>query len=57
MSEPRSFPASRTALTAYWQVFADIGPRHKNVARWLHVFGWTIDPEAARAYLAPEMKR
>lgn len=57
MSEPRSFPASRTALAAYWEAFADIGPRHKNVARWLHVFGWTIDPEAARAYLAPEMKR
>lgn len=46
---------SRDALEAFWKTFAEKGPRHRNVARWVHVLGWKIAEGPMRAYLAPEM--
>lgn len=47
--------ASKTFNDAYWREFAKVGPRHKNVKRWVHDLGWNVSPAALDAYLAPEV--
>lgn len=51
-----TFPVSRDFWDAYWQAFAELGPRHRNVARWIHDLGWLIDMSDVRSYLAPEVR-
>ncbi len=43
------------AWEEYWRVFRTVGPRHRNVARWLCALGWSIQEDAMKAYLAPEV--
>ncbi len=50
------FYASEAFGEVYWQAFKDRGPRHRNVARWLLVLGWSIREGAMQEYLAPELK-
>ena len=55
MSEPENIMrVSEQFWRQFWKTFADIGPRHRNVARWESVLGWHIDLTARAEYLAPE---
>lgn len=39
---------------AYRKAFRELGPRHRNVDRWIQELGWGIERRALEAYLAPE---
>jgi hypothetical protein len=39
------------AMAVYWRVFAELGPRHRNVAHWVRDLGWRVDPSVVKAYL------
>ncbi len=49
---PTRIPIGANALAIFREEFRKIGPRHRNVDRWEHDLGWTIDPRVADDYLA-----
>lgn len=49
---PAVIPISAETFAAFREEFRKIGPRHRNVDRWEHDLGWTIDPRVADDYLA-----
>tara|TARA_R110000822_G_C15212210_1_gene483449 strand:+ start:719 stop:940 length:222 start_codon:yes stop_codon:yes gene_type:complete len=49
---PTRIPISAETFAAFREEFRKIGPRHRNVDRWEHDLGWTIDPRVADDYLA-----
>ncbi|TAJ89726.1 hypothetical protein [Reyranella sp.] len=50
----RFVEVSRELFSAYRAEMEKIGPRHRNVCRWLYDLGWGIDAAALDTYLAPE---
>lgn len=45
---------SKAFEDAYWEEFCSLGPRHRNVCRWMKL-GWRIEADVIADYLSVEV--
>jgi hypothetical protein len=41
-------------MAAMWEAFADAGPRHRLVARWINELGWNIEPHVYANFVSQD---